>query len=149
MRYRLAIVAVLGLVSACDAFSPTELGAVRFTPPPSYRAAWLEAQSCTGRHRDFDQIEWWVVPNVTSFDDDNEGWVMGSYNDRHGRITIAGDYLSHPMVVRHEMIHALGFQRSHPHNQIFSHCKAMWGTWDQTEQWLELPRDLARYGLRP
>jgi hypothetical protein len=135
------------LLSGCDGgFDPAELGAVRFTPPPSYREMWARAEECTGREGDFDGITWWVVPGVETFDyeagaPDANGFYDG---DTHA-ITLAGSALAHPMVVRHEMLHALGFGAEHPDPPFRAPCRATQGSWDAGEPFLELPKHLTNY----
>lgn len=135
-------VAPLLALAACS-FEPSELGAVRFDPPPSYRAMWARAESCTGRAGDFDRIQWWVVPGVELFEyDPQQPRSDGLYHSGGPSITLAGGVLSHPMVVRHEMLHALGFGSDHPTVPFRDPCRATWGSWDTTEARLEIPPEL-------
>jgi len=138
------IVAVIFL-SACTEFEPSELGAVRFDPPPSYREMWVRAQECSGRAGDFDRLGWWVVPGVRVFDyEAGQPDADGLYKS-DGSITLAGAALSHPMVVRHEMLHALGLGRDHPTVPFRDPCRATWKSWDTTEAPLEIPPELEAY----
>jgi hypothetical protein len=136
------------LLAGCrgETFEPGDLGAVRFTPPPSYRAMWARAQACSGRTGNFDRLRWWVVPAVSTFDYDTEQpHADGLYERNSHTITLAGAVLAHPMVVRHEMLHALGFGDDHPTVPFRDPCKATWGSWDRTEPFLELPPELHPY----
>jgi hypothetical protein len=105
------------LLAACgpDGFEPGgDLGALRFDPPPSYREMWTRAEACSGRRGNFDRIRWWVVPGVETFEySPGQPYADGLWGSA-GDITLAGAVLSHPMVVRHEMLHALGFGVDHP-----------------------------------
>lgn len=138
-------VAAVLVLSACTGFEPSDLGAVRFEPPPSYRAMWARAQECSGRAGDFDRLRWWVVPGVKVFDYDTDRPRADGLTDRDGNITLAGGVLSHPMVVRHEMLHALGFGADHPTVPFRDPCRATWASWDTTEARLELPPELQAY----
>jgi hypothetical protein len=108
---------VILMLSACgpDGFEPGgDLGALRFDPPPSYREMWARAEACSGRRGNFERIRWWVVPGVETFEYGTEQPYADGLWDSDGDITLAGGVLSHPMVVRHEMLHALGFGVDHP-----------------------------------
>lgn len=135
------------LLAACrDGFAPGDLGAVRFTAPPSYRLMWERAQACSGRSGDFERLTWWVVPGATTFDyAEGEPRADGLTHLPSGAITLAGAVLAHPMVVRHEMLHALGYGRDHPAVPFRDPCRATWGSWDRTEPLLEIPPELAAY----
>ena len=141
------LLAVL-LLAACgpDALEPGgDLGAVRFEPPPSYRAMWAQAEACSGRRGSFERIRWWVVPAVETFEySADEPYADGLYTG-DGDITLAGSVLSHPMVVRHEMLHALGFGADHPPVPFREPCRATWDSWDPTEARLRLPPQLEVY----
>jgi hypothetical protein len=141
------LLAVL-LLAACgpDGFEPGgDLGALRFDPPPSYREMWTRAQACSGVRGHFDRIRWWVVPGVDAFEyNADEPYADGLW-DSDGNITLAGGVLSHPMVVRHEMLHALGFGLDHPAVPFRDPCRATWDSWDRTEVFLTLPPHLAAY----
>jgi hypothetical protein len=132
----------------CKAFSPAEDGAERFTPPPSYREMWAVAEACSGRRGSFGAITWWVVPDTAAFYLGPDGWADGNY--RAGTITLAGDRINHPMVVRHEMLHALGLKAVKrdgyfEHPAVFTTCKATWASWDRSEPMLELTPELRHY----
>jgi hypothetical protein len=136
------------LLTGCggETLEPEDLGAVRFLPPPSYRAMWDRTQACSGRIGEFDRLSWWVVPGVRTFDyAADEPRADGLYERTRHTITLAGAVLAHPMVVRHEMLHALGFGVDHPEVPFSDPCRATWRSWDTTEAFLELPRDLQQY----
>jgi hypothetical protein len=136
--------ALLPLLTACS-FEPGDLGAVRFDPPSSYGEMWARAENCSGRTGRFDRLRWWVVPGVELFEyEDGQPRADGLY-DSDGDITLAGGALAHPMVVRHEMLHALGFGRDHPAVPFRDPCRATWGSWDSTEAMLEIPPELEAY----
>ncbi len=140
MRY-----ALLFLVLGCSSFDPTEVAAVRFIPPASYRMEWGIAEQCSGRQGDLRDVVFYVVPDSEAFETP-KGRVLGNYNSHRHEITIAGGVLNDPFVVRHEMVHALGIQ-SHK-NRAFRDCHAQAGkrAWDYLkEPLLDLPPSLMRY----
>jgi hypothetical protein len=44
-------------------------------------------------------------------------------------IVIAGNYLQHEMVVRHEMLHSLIGSHGHPDQFFGTRCRLTWETW--------------------
>jgi hypothetical protein len=140
------------MLAACgpEGFEPGgDLGALRFDPPLSYREMWTRTEACSGVRGNFDRIRWWVVPGVEAFEyKADEPYADGLW-DSDGDITLAGGVLSHPMVVRHEMLHALGFGAAHPSVPFADPCRATWNSWDRTEVFLTLPPDLAGYAPDP
>jgi hypothetical protein len=109
---------VILLVTGC-AFAPSD--AVQFDPPAVYRTTWESAEACTGVHKRYERIVFWRVPAMfESPAGEAVGWTD------YPNIYIAEDYLDHPMVVKHEMIHALGYS-GHP--PVFETCRATWATW--------------------
>ncbi|HYC33364.1 MAG TPA: hypothetical protein VEB59_13820 [Gemmatimonadales bacterium] len=139
---------LLILLTACrgETFEPEDLGAIRFTPPPSYRTMWARAEACSGRSGEFERLSWWVVPGVRTFDyAADEPRADGLYERNRHTITLAGAALPHPMVVRHEMLHALGYGEEHPAVPFRDPCRATWDSWDRTEPTLDLPPDLRAY----
>ncbi len=92
-------------------------GAEAFVPPAEYQAWWASTEGCSDIQGNIGRIKWYVVPGVSTFPTE-EGEKVGirikTGNDV--RIVIAGNYVEHEMVVRHEMLHALlnapGIRRS-------------------------------------
>jgi hypothetical protein len=101
-------------------------GATPMTPPESYRKVWIEAMACTGKIGDFNRISFWSVPGE-NFETPRIDKAAGM--TEHQRIFIAEKYLGHPMVVKHEMIHAL-IGSGHPEVPFKVPCKATWDTWE-------------------
>jgi hypothetical protein len=126
----------LGVVS-CATLEPGPLpeGAVPLTAPPAY-AEWFErTEACAGLSGDFTGIEWYVVPDVTTFETEL-GDKVGLWEQTGGvtRITIAGAYTEHEMVVRHEMLHELLGREGHPQEYFVTRCQLTWDSWASTEQ---------------
>jgi hypothetical protein len=55
---------------------------------------------------------------------------MWNREGRINRIVIAGNYLNHEMVVRHEMLHALLQREGHPTDYFVDRCHLTWETWN-------------------
>jgi hypothetical protein len=125
------------LVLAGCAFEPA--GAVPFEPPPSYRAMWDRAQACSGRTRPIERVHFY---RLEGHDFHTPQGDAAGYS-RTGEVWLAEDFLDHPMVVRHEMLHALGVG-GHPARPFDDPCRATWSSWDRAEPFLELPAELSR-----
>jgi hypothetical protein len=75
-------------------------------------------------------IKWYVVPGVSTFptaEGEKVGIRIKTGNDV--RIVIAGNYVEHEMVVRHEMLHALLNRAGHPPEYFQDRCHLTWETW--------------------
>ena len=116
--------AALTLLLAGCAFAPED--AQPFTPPAVYRAVWDSAQACTGRRGDFGQLRFFLVPGP--YFDGPKGEPDAGYTVGHD-IYLAEAYLMHPMVVKHEMIHALGVHK-HPTRPFDEPCHARWESYE-------------------
>lgn len=101
------------LASGC-VFEPET--AIRISPPSVYHNWWYEVGTCLGRAKNFDSIEWYMVPGVETFETP-KGLAYGT--EQHGRITIAEGSICNSYVVTHEMIHAYGF--NHPPRHSWYH----------------------------
>jgi hypothetical protein len=136
-RGSLPLLAIWLGVSSCATLEPGPLpeGAVPLTAPPAY-AEWFErTEACAGLSGDFTAIEWYVVPDVTTFETEL-GDKVGLWEQTGGvtRITIAGAYTEHEMVVRHEMLHELLGREGHPQEYFVTRCQLTWDSWASTEQ---------------
>jgi hypothetical protein len=131
--------AALTLVSGCA--SPVEpRDAVRFVPPSWYRALYEHDVQCSGLTRAFDDLAWsWVPGSEFSYD----GHVdVGLTNGASGRIYLSEAYLTNPVVVRHEMLHALLRDAGgHPPKYFDVRCPLMWSNYyatsNSTGQWVD------------
>ena len=105
-------------------------GAEAFVPPAEYQAWWASTEGCADIQGDFGRIKWYVVPGVSTFPTE-EGEKVGirvkTGNDV--RIVLAGNYVEHEMVVRHEMLHALLNRPGHPTEFFQDRCHLTWETW--------------------
>jgi hypothetical protein len=131
-----ALPALVALATSCSTTGPVESlppGAVPMEAPESYLAWWEATESCAGLGGSFGRVEWFVVPGVNSFSTE-VGEKVGLWVKRGERrtITIAGGYLEHEMVVRHEMLHDLLSREGHPEPYFTERCGLTWETWQGT-----------------
>lgn len=117
---RLALVLAL---AACDSPTAPRLpaGSVRFTPPSMYRQWWALTEQCSGRQGNYDAISWYVVPDAYTLPGTNR---LGGIWYGDNRIVLAGAYdgISAGDLVRHEMLHALVREGSHPREMFVVRC---------------------------
>lgn len=124
--WTLVLAFLVALLTGC-AFEPE--GAVPLTPPPEYRAIWDSAQACTGLHGDFDRLRFFTVEGEVFKGAD--GPATGT---TVGRTIYLASHYADPsdsagaMVIKHEMIHALGVH-GHPDHPFVSPCRATWGSY--------------------
>jgi hypothetical protein len=97
-------------------------GANPIAPPDGARAIWDSTQACSGRHGDFDQLRFYIVP-----DDELPGDAAKTFGQD---IYLREKYRDHPMVLKHEMLHTLGFGDDHPARPFIDPCRATWESYD-------------------
>jgi hypothetical protein len=126
--------AVIGGCTPTEPGAPLPVGTIAFTPPPEYQTWFLRTEACAGISGRYQNIQWLVVPGVETFMTD-QGEKVGMWAKRgdHETITLAGNYRSHEMVVRHEMLHSLIGQRGHPTVYFEQRCRLTWETWEAPE----------------
>ncbi len=97
---KLAIMASLGtLILGCAAMEPaTSLpeGAIQMEAPLSYQGWWDKTESCAELTGRMDQVTWYVVPGVSTFQTES-GEKVGFWTKSPGgtSIILAGDYRDH------------------------------------------------------
>lgn len=126
------------VLTGCSSAATTEpsasVAAVRIEAPLLYRQWFAETESCSGLSGDFQLIDWYVVPESRSFAfDGSERIGMWEKVGSRSRIVLAGDFASHEMVVRHEILHHLIGRSGHPVELFESQCKLTWETWGSGE----------------
>ena len=126
------------ILTGCGAASTMEpspsLAAVRIEAPQLYRQWFAQTESCSGLIGDFQLIDWYVVPESKSFTfEGTERIGMWEKSGGRSRIVIAGDFASHEMVVRHEILHHLIGRSGHPTELFESQCKLTWESWGSGE----------------
>lgn len=98
-----------------------------------YSAWFAKTESCSGLAGNFQNVAWYTVPGAETFETP-EGPKVGMWerNGRETRIIIAGRYIGHEMVVRHEMLHHLLNREGHPSEFFAGKCRLTWETWSQS-----------------
>ena len=123
--------------ASCTGLEPSAppAGAVLMTPPAEYAVWYGRTEACAELRGDATAIEWYVVPNVATFET-SIGEKVGLWEKvgSVSRITIAGDYVANEMVVRHEMLHDLLERTGHPPEYFVTRCHLTWDSWDAGEQ---------------
>lgn len=115
-------------------------GAQEFAPPATYQAWWASTEGCAEIRGNVNRIKWYVVPGVSTFP--TEGGEKVGIRIKTGsdvRIVIAGNYVEHEMVVRHEMLHALLNKPGHPAEYFQDRCHLTWETWAASRPTDEAP----------
>lgn len=133
LRVRALPLVMLALLAACEPLGPAAPlpdRAVALTAPPEYRAWWAQTEACSESQGRLERIQWFVVPGVSGFMT-AAGERVGSWSWDGGvtRIVIAGDYVGHELVVRHEMLHALLYRGDHPPQYFSERCQLTWDSW--------------------
>ncbi|HEV8599346.1 MAG TPA: hypothetical protein VGQ69_08310 [Gemmatimonadales bacterium] len=99
--------------------------------PAVYQEWHQRTQACSGLTGDFSTVQFYVVPGVDTFPTEVGPKVgMWTREGRVNRIIIAGNYLAHEMVVRHEMLHALLQREGHPAGYFVERCHLTWESWN-------------------
>jgi hypothetical protein len=96
-------------------------GAQALTPLPDYAEWWQATENCSGLHGNLSRITWFVMPGRTSFlygDNQYDGYW---WNGVHW-ILLAGDKVTNPFIVRHEMLHELLGRGDHPAKYFQQEC---------------------------
>ena len=123
-RNPLAPVLAAALIAhACDL--PTAPGfpadAVPFAPPAAYRTWWDMTAACAGVSQDFDRVRWFIVPGARSIPYDGAEY-QGLWYRAGNRIVLAEQSMLRGGLVRHEMLHALIDEASHPREYYGERC---------------------------
>jgi len=97
-----------------------------------YQDWFGRTEACSGLDGSFQTITWYVVPNAETFETP-EGPKVGMWEKSGAvtRIIIAGRYVAHEMVVRHEMLHHLLDREGHPSEYFTARCRLTWDSWGQ------------------
>ncbi len=125
------------VAASCTGLEPSgpPAGAVVLTPPPEYAVWYARTEACAQLQGGAHEIEWYVVPDVATFET-SIGEKVGLWEKvgHLSRITIAGDYVGNEMVVRHEMLHDLLERTGHPPEYFVNRCHLTWDSWDAGAQ---------------
>ena len=128
---------LLATLAACEMLGPPEAlpqGAMLLIAPPEYETWWAATEACAGVNSDLQRIEWYVVPDVRTFQTTaGEKVGLWSHSASGMRIILAGDYADNELVVRHEMLHALLDREGHPSEYFQDRCHLTWESWHPAE----------------
>jgi hypothetical protein len=83
---------------------------VQFAPPAWYRTLYVQAEQCSGLHRNYETLRFFyhVQRDSTDYILDSDGkHVLAMEDSWSRRIWIGSESLADPMVVEHEMMHYL------------------------------------------
>jgi len=123
MRLRLRHVLVLFLAAtACEGLFEPEFPPMALTlePPPEYRVWWEVVESCSGRKASFDAVSWFRVP-AGHLEVRGES-ALGAWFVSGNRIALADGFRNQAYLVRHEMLHSILRDGSHPKEYFQGAC---------------------------
>jgi len=110
------------LVACVDSTGPgLPAGAQRMDPPAIYAEWWRMTEACSARTGDFSDITWYVVPGAHSITSGDARQVQGIWIADNS-IVIAGESVRSGPLVRHEMLHGIRKQGSHPRGDFVDRC---------------------------
>jgi hypothetical protein len=118
----------VAVVAACgsELTDPLPKGAVALDPPPViYSVYWGEVEQCSGETADFSSIKWYYVPGDGGFQSGNSADVVGVWEPQGNSITLAQYVMDNPLVVRHEMLHAILKRTDHPPQYFADYCAVL------------------------
>lgn len=94
--------------------------------PEAYRTWWRETEACAGRTGNFERVRWFVREG-SDFACPT-GRCVGRWESGH-RIYVARRWQHHPLVIRHEMLHAILGTGDHPAEHFVTRCGLTWESW--------------------
>lgn len=115
----ISLVFAAGCGSATD---PLPKGAVPLDPPAIYSVYWQEIEQCSGETADFAATKWYYVPGDGGFPAGTSADVVGVWQPQSNSITLAQYVMGNPLVVRHEMLHAILKRTDHPSQYFVDAC---------------------------
>lgn len=120
----------LGSCRMTEPSSGLPYAAIPLAAPAVYRDWFRRTEACAGLSGSFEAIQWFVVPGVDTFPT-SQGLKVGMWSRSGGRetIVIAGNWMGHEMVIRHEMLHSLLGEAGHPDRYFGERCQLTWETW--------------------
>jgi hypothetical protein len=130
MRTARKTIALVLLVAfpACDnpAAPPLPDGAVAFAAPAVYQRWWQMVEKCSGRTGLLAAVHFYEMPG-TLFSPINGESLAGFWTAAGNRIVLKGGLRYDGGTVRHEMLHALLGNGSHPHAVFLGACAGVVG----------------------
>ena len=117
---------VSGFVACGSATGPLPKGALPLDPPPViYSVYWSEVEQCAGQNGDFAGTRFYYVPGDGGFPVGGSADVVGVWQPETNSITLAQYVMDNPLVVRHEMLHAILKRTDHPAQYFADQCAAL------------------------
>jgi hypothetical protein len=117
------IVLLFGVGCGSDVTDPLPKGAIAMDPPPViYGVYWGEISGCTGLGVSMDGIRFYYVPGDGGFSSGSSADVVGVWQPGNNSITLAEYVKDNPLVVRHEMLHAILRRTDHPPEYFVDRC---------------------------
>lgn len=122
----LIICTVLLVALSCRDVAPPEQyfpkTAVLLLPVPSvYSTWWSDTETCSGVKRSFSAVRFYVVPGATGWQVGST-YILGAWAENGNRITV-GEYRKlEPLLLRHEMLHAILSRGDHPRDYFVTRC---------------------------
>jgi len=114
---------LLGAYRDQSAVAPMPLpgGSQPMVAPDMYARWWAQTEACSGRKGIIRRVSWFVVPNSEFFWYDG-GTYDGYWFRYHHQIILASASVPDSAVVRHEMLHDLLDDGSHPREYFGKRC---------------------------
>jgi hypothetical protein len=117
-----ALALCLATVACADVFEPEfPPNAVLVTPPVQYRIWWEMIESCSGHTASFDAVRWYRVPIGEGLRVQGES-AAGAWFAAENAIAIGDGWRANGSLVRHEILHAVLQDGSHPDEYFRSAC---------------------------
>jgi hypothetical protein len=113
---------VAGIVACGSTTDPLPKGAVPLVPRVIYATYWSEVEQCSGETADFSAVKWYYVPGDGGFQSGTSADVVGVWEPGPNTITLAEYVIDNPLVVRHEMLHAVLKRVDHPAEYFVDRC---------------------------
>jgi len=113
---------VAGAVACGSATDPLPKGAIPLDTPVIYATWWDEVEGCSGETVDMATVKWYYVPGDGGFQSGTSADVVGVWEPAGNTITLAEYVIDNPLVVRHEMLHAVLKRVDHPADYFVDRC---------------------------
>jgi hypothetical protein len=117
-----ALIALLLAAACSSATDPLPHGALPLDPPVVFTTWWEEVEGCSGQTADFSKVSWYYVPGDGGFSAGSSADVVGVWRPANNSITLAQYVIDNPLVVRHEMLHAILHRTDHPAEYFVDRC---------------------------
>lgn len=105
-RLTTSMLLVIGVAACRSVIDPLPSQALPIRAPQAYALWWSLTEACSGVTRDFDAIEWYVVPGAKTIRVNGREYHGYAWPES-GRIVVAEQVLLEGPFVRHEMLHVL------------------------------------------